>query len=180
MRSTPGYAPITTLDDALDAPGAHRARRVRRLGVLVLVIPVALAVAGVFGGAPTGTTRAIGDGAVLEVAYPRATRSSVATPLTITVTRPGGFGTSPVMLEIDTALMDRLDFQNWYPNPSDETAGDTRVAYEFDPPDGDVLEVHLDARTGPNQGFSRSRYRIAVVDGDRVLAESSFRMYVWP
>jgi len=151
----------------------------RRLGFAVLVALVIAALIGVFGAA-TGTVRARAGETELTVTHPARTRSSVAAPMRISVRRRGGFGTRPVTVAIDHELLSRLDFQNWYPNPSAESNDPRGLVYEFDPPAGDELVVELDARVGPNQWFSSRRYRIAVMDGERPTAEARFRMTVWP
>ena len=50
----------------------------------------------------------------------------------------------PITLAFSKDIFDRFDFQNWYPNPSAETAGPLRLEYEFDPPPGDLFELTLD------------------------------------
>lgn len=168
-----------TLEDAFDARRARRARNVRRVGLGILVVPVAVAAAGWFGPRVDRAT-VHGEGVSLEARYPRATRSSVVTPLLFRVTRPGGFGRAPVVIRIDRSLMDHLDFQNWYPVPSAESNDGENLRYEFDPPEGDTLVVSLDARTGPNQGFSVTPHRIAVLRGSEPAAEVRWTLVVWP
>lgn len=170
---------IDTLSVALDARGARRARNFRRVGLVLIALPVVAALAGMFG-PTTATTRAVGPGVELTVTYPARTRSSVVTPLEIRVRHAGGFD-APVAVSVDHRLFDHLDFQNWYPNPDKESNDGPRVVYEFSPPTGDELVVRLDARTGPNQGFSRGRYRVSVLDAKGApIATVAFRMLVWP
>lgn len=170
---------IETVPDANDAPRAARARNARRIGVALFAVPVLAAAFGVFGPRPDRAS-ASGSGYAVTVDYPRATRSSIATPFVVTVTKPGGFGPDPVVVRMDRAFMDRLDFQNWYPNPSAESNDGTWTVYEFDPPAGESLQVSLDARTGPNQGFSSRTYAVAVLDGEVAAVTVDFRTTFWP
>jgi hypothetical protein len=100
-------------------------------------------------------------------------------PFRVRVERPGGF-TGPIVLELSKDLGDRLDFQTWYPSPSAESADAHRLRYEFDPPEGSVFEVTLDARTAPGQPPSTSRYSISVLDDGTAVVSVQFRMTVLP
>lgn len=170
----------STIADAGDASVAVRSRNLRRIGLTLFAVPVLAAAFGAFG-PDAGHEAASGSGYTLSVDYPRATRSSIVTPLVITVRKPGGFGDDPVVVRIDRRLLDRLDFQNWYPNPAAESNDGQATVYEFDPPAGETLQVSLDARTGPNQGFSRDTYAVAVLgDGAAPAATVTFRTIFWP
>ena len=170
---------IQTLPEAMTGSEATRARNVRRIGLALFAIPVVAAAFGVFGPRET-TGTASGSGYELTVHYPQATRSSIVAPFSFTVTKAGGFGDDPVVVRLDQAFVDRLDFQNWYPVPSAEANDGRQVVYEFDPPVGDSLEVSLDARTGPNQGYSSDDYHLTVLDGDRDAATVTFHTVFWP
>lgn len=170
----------STIADAGDASVAERSRNLRRIGLTLFALPVLAAALGVFG-PNAGHVSATGSAYRLGVDYPRATRSSIVTPLVVTVTRPGGFGDDPVIVAVDQGFLDRLDFQNWYPNPSAESNDGDITIYEFDPPDGDTLRVSLDARTGPNQGYSHNTYAVAVLtDAHTPAARVTFRTIFWP
>lgn len=173
-------ADIPTLEDAFDARRARRARNVRRVGLALLAVPVVAGLLGWLGPTVDEATVTGADGVTLTAQYPRATRSSIMTPLLFRVTKPGGFGEDPVVIRIDRSLMDHLDFQNWYPVPSAETNDGEFLRYEFDPPEGETLVVSLDARTGPNQGFSMTDHRIAVLDGRAPTAQVEWTLVVWP
>jgi len=168
-----------TLPEALDGPGAIRARNLRRIGLALFAVPVIASAVGTFG-PREATIGASGGGYALSVEYPRATRSSIVAPFAFSVSKTGGFGEDPVVVRIDRAFMDRLDFQNWYPVPAAEHNDGDQIVYEFDPPDGEVLRVSLDARTGPNQGYSSHDYEVGVLDGETDAAVATFHTVFWP
>ncbi|MGH8824800.1 MAG: hypothetical protein ACRDVN_10020 [Jiangellaceae bacterium] len=169
---------VPTLPRHRDPGGARRARNLRRVGIVALGVLVAAGLVGALG-PRTADVAAEGGGYRLVAHHAQVTRSGMATPLRVEVIRPGGFD-GPVTLAFDKDLFDRLDFQNFYPNPSAETAAPHRIVYEFDPPQGEVLSVTLDARTGPTQPPSAHRYWVAVIDDGREVAEVRFRMVVLP
>lgn len=171
---------IATLPSSRDAAASRRGRNLRRIGIVLLCLVVAAALVGLLG-PRAATTTATGGGYELTVRHGQITRPSIPVPLEITVERPGGFD-GPVTLSISKGLVDRMDFNNWYPNPDGETSGPDRAEYEFTPPDGDVLHVMLDARTAPGQLPSANRYAVAVVDSatGQTLVAASFRMTVLP
>ncbi|SEE17314.1 hypothetical protein [Jiangella alba] len=170
---------LATLPSSRDAAAARRGRNLRRVGIVALVLLVLAALTGLLG-PRAATTTASGDGYELIVRHGQITRSGLPVPLEITLTRPGGFD-GPVTLAVSRDLLDRLDFNNWSPNPDGESVGPDRVEYEFTPPRGDTLHVLLDARTAPGQLPGLGRYSVAVVDDTgAAVAEVRFRMAVLP
>jgi hypothetical protein len=169
---------IATLVRVRDEPEVRRARNRRRVGMAVLALLVLCGLVGVLG-IRTATATATGGGYTLSVTHAQVTRAGIAVPYHVRVSRPGGFD-GPLTLAISEDLLERFDFQNWYPNPSTETASGETVYYEFDPPPGELFELNLDARTAPDQNGSTAVYRTAVVVGGRPVAEVSFRMWVAP
>jgi hypothetical protein len=172
---------IATLPSSRDSAASRRGRNLRRVGIALLCVLVAAAFLGALGPRAATTTASAG-GYELTVRHGQITRPSIPVPLEITVERAGGFD-GPVTLSISKDLVDRLDFNNWYPNPDGEAAtGPDRVEYEFTPPSGDVFHVLLDARTAPGQLPSAGRYAVAVLDGQtgETLVEAEFRMAVLP
>ena len=169
-------------DNLEDAAGGARAmalRNRRPAGLMILFVVVVAAAAGVFG-PDEHSLSASASGNDLRVEYPSETRSSIVTPVRVRLRRAGGFGEHPIEIAFSRRLFEHLDFQNWYPNPSAETADGDWVVYEFDPPDGHELAISLDARTGPNQWFSSHRYEVEVRERGRPLVSASFKMTVWP
>lgn len=174
--SEPGVA---TLVDARDVQATRRARDTRRVGLAVLGLIVLLGLSGLLGIRSSTTSARSPDGWSLEVRHAQVTRAGIAAPFHVTVRRAGGFD-GPITLSLSSRLMERFDFQNFYPNPASETATGDRLLYEFDPPPGDTFRLNLDARTAPDQNGSSEVYRTAVVVDGRAVAEVSFRMWVVP
>ena len=145
---------------------------------MLLLLIVVGGLAGLMG-VRSATATASGGGSTLAVTHAQVTRAGVAVPLHVEVTRPAGFD-GPINLAVEESLLERFDFQNFYPNPSKETADGRWLRYEFDPPPGDTFRVSLDARTAPDQNGSIGRYEVRLLDGQSVAAQVSFRMVVVP
>ena len=169
---------IPTLPAHREPERSRRARNIRRVGIFALTIFVLAGLLGYFGPRSSAVSAA-GGGYRLDVMHAQVTRSGLVAPLRVRVGHPGGF-CGPITLAFSKDIFDRFDFQNWYPNPSTETAGPLRLEYEFDPPPGDVFELTLDVRVGPTQPPSAHRYWVAVVSDDSEVARVNFRMVVMP
>ncbi len=170
--------PIRTLEEHRDQRAVRRARDARRAGLAVLLAVVLAGLVGLLG-IKSATATARGDGSVLSVTHAQVTRAGIAVPLHIEVRRADGFD-GPVELAVSSSLFERFDFQNFYPNPSKETADRHWLRYEFDPPPGHVFRLSLDARTSPDQNGSVGSYQVRLLDGSTVAAEVSFPMVVVP
>ena len=175
----PNQSPVATLVDPRDAPAVRRARDLRRVALAGLGLVLLLGLSGLLGIRSSTTSARSPEGTALTVEHAQVTRAGIAAPFHVTVRRPGGFPRS-LTLRIDSDLPERFDFQNFYPNPAAETATRTHVLYEFDPPPGDVFRLSLDARTAPDQNGSTAVYDVGLLDGDRLVATVSFRMWVMP
>ena len=169
---------VRTLEGPRDLRSVRRARLARRVGLALLAVLVLAGLAGLFGVRSTVTTDRA-DGWTLSVRHAQVTRAGVAVPFHVRVEHDGGF-TGPITIGVDSALMERFDFQNFYPNPAKETGSADVLYYEFDPPPGDVLVVNLDARTAPDQNGSVGTYRVRLLDGSATRTSVSFRMWVAP
>jgi hypothetical protein len=169
---------VTTLEEPRDEVAVRRGRNFRRAGMSAILVLVLAGLAGLFG-IRSVTDSSSGAGYRLEVKHAQVTRAGIAVPLHLRVEHRGGFS-EPITIAMSAALPERFDFQNWYPNPSKETASPDFVYYEFDPPPGDVLQVSLDARTSPDQNGSAGRYQVRVLDGSTTLTTVGFRMWVAP
>jgi hypothetical protein len=135
----------------------------RRVGLGLLVLFVAVGFTGLLG-VRSETRHATGDGIDLRVQYGRVSRPGLATPLVIEVRQDGGFD-APIVLELDADYFDLFDLNGLYPSPAAETSQGDRLHWEFDPPDGELLRVSLDARASPARAAPGST-RIAVLDPD--------------
>lgn len=169
---------VATLPERRDESAVRRARGFRRVGLATLVAVVLAGLAGLFG-IRSSTATTTGHGYTLAVQHAVVTRAGIAVPLHVQVRHPGGYR-APVTLAVSESLLERFDFQNFYPNPAKETASGTFVYYQFDPPPGAVFALDLDARTAPDQNGSVGRYEVRLMDGSAVLAGVSFRMWVAP
>jgi hypothetical protein len=169
---------VRTLEGPRDVQAVRRARLARRLGLGLLAALVLAGLAGLFGIRSAATT-GHADGWTLSVRHAHVTRAGIAVPFHVRVEHDGGF-TGPVTIGVDSALLERFDFQNFYPNPAKETASADVLYYEFDPPPGDVLVISLDARTAPDQNGSVGTYRVRLLDGSATRTSVSFRMWVVP
>lgn len=171
-------AEVLTLEEERDERAVRQARTYRRAGLTVLLVLVLAGLAGLLG-IRSATETSIGDGSVLRVSHAQVTRAGVAVPFHIEVDRPGGFD-GAIRLAVSAELLERFDFQNFYPNPSKETSDGRFLVYEFDPPSRDKFRVSLDARTAPDQNGSWGRYQVRLMDGTAVAARVRFRMLVVP
>ena len=168
----------STLQDLKGVETARQGRIARRVGFAILLGIVLVSFLGVFG--PSRKTLTTTDGLTsLQLYYGSVVRSGQAVPLEVTVTREGGFD-GPVTLVFDRDVFDRFDFQNWYPNPSAEVGTTDTVTYEFDPPDGDVLRVALDARVAPTQFGGRHEYSVHLDIGGVPTAVTDYVVWVMP
>jgi hypothetical protein len=130
-------------------------------------------------GIRTATATASGGGFELSVRHAQVTRAGIAVPMHVRVERPGGFD-EPLTIAVSSRLFERFDFQNFYPNPSKETASGQFVYYEFDPPPGAIFQLNVDARTSPDQNGSADRYTVRLMEGSTAVASVDFRMWVVP
>jgi len=170
---------VGTVVDARDERAVRRARNWRRVGLGMLGTVVVLGLTGLLGVRSATSTARSPDGYELTVRHAQVTRAGIAVPFHVTVRRPGGFD-GPITLSVSAALFERFDFQNFYPNPSSETASGDQLVYEFDPPPGDTFRLSIDARTAPDQNGSTAVYRTALLVDDQAVADVSFRMTVVP
>jgi hypothetical protein len=88
------------------------------------------------------------SGATLSVRHPTVTRPAIASPFEIVVERPDGFD-GDVEIAVDLAYLEVWDLNGVYPSPADERSDGRRIIWTFDAPDGDVLDISLDARIEP-------------------------------
>ncbi len=162
-----------------DTPPGRRGRWWRRAGVALLVVIVALAAVDLLG-PRSGETSVTSGSRALGVEFPQIARAGEPAPLHVTVDVADGFG-EVVQLRICDEIFNDLDFQNWYPNPSAETAAPPWVIYEFDPPpSGDTLEISLDARVAPGQLGETDDCQISLLEQDEPVVSVSFTTWRLP
>ena len=146
----------------------HKRRALYVIFTTVVTLVVALAVvewlvgSSVYG-VDTTTTRAEQGGAQLEVHHPTVTRGQLATPLEITVTRPGGFS-EPLVLSITADYLSLFLSQGPDPDPSAETATADDLILTFDPPPGDTFVVGWNLQAKAVGSFTTANAHIALLD----------------
>jgi hypothetical protein len=155
-----------------------RARLGRRVYMSLLGVFLVLGLLNVFG-SKTATVSASRNGYVLRVTYPASTRSSLPVKWDLVLTHAGGFS-EPILIAIPVQYFNLFDFNNFYPTPDSTSNRGGLVVMEFAPPDGDTLDVLLDARTqaGLKAGMDTTT---SVLDGqDRPLVQVSYGTRVVP
>lgn len=171
---------IATTPERSDRGAILRERWGRWAFTAVLVVFLALGLAGVFG-MRTRTTTTSGGGYDLRVTYAAASRAGLATMLEIQVAGADGAPLeAPVELAVSSHYLAMFDENGVVPAPSSETATPERVVWEFDPPtDGSPLTVDLDARLEPGVQWGRDGW-VQVLDDGEPVAEATFHTWVVP
>lgn len=169
----------STLDSLTGLETARRGRLGRLVGLGVMLLIPALSFLGIYG--PSERTLVESNGAYeMTMTYGSVVRSGEAVPMTISLTRPGGFD-RPVTVAFEQRVFDRFDFQNWYPNPSAETSVPNWILYEFDPPTtGSTLAVSLDARVAPGQLGETDDCEVSVLVEDEPVVSATFTTWRMP
>jgi hypothetical protein len=130
-------------------------------------------------GASADEVTSAGGGYVLEVRYPTVSRPALATPFDIVVRRAGGFD-GPVDIAIDSDWFEMWDYQALQPEPSESTGQPDRVIWTFEPPDGDVLRIFLDARIQPAQQSGTGGWVAILDESGEVATRVDFNTRVLP
>ena len=168
----------STTSDLPSEPRGPFERWATQAGLLLLVLIVLAGAVGLLG-PRTGTTSASAAGYELDVTYPAISRAGEPAPLHVRVESEAGFD-GTIQLAFCDDLFDDLDFQSWYPSPSAETGDTSDLLYEFDPPDGQVFEVSLDARSAPGQFGEVETCTVTLLDENVELASVSFQTWRMP
>ena len=156
----------------------RRARAGRRLFLALVFLILAAGAAG-FLGVRSATARVEQNGYELEVDHAWVTRPGLATPWRVTVRHDGGFDGS-VKLATTADYFDLFDENGLDPEPTSSVTSGDLLVWEFDPPEGDVLEVSFDARIEPAaQLRSQRAVTILLIDGRRV-AQVEYRTRTLP
>ncbi|MGP7961531.1 hypothetical protein ACTVCO_12095 [Sanguibacter sp. A247] len=134
--------PTSTVTD-VTPPSSLSPTRVRNVGTILLMALILAALLGVFG--TRTTVRSVTqDGWTTTVRYAEAARAGLDVPVTITVTREGGFD-ADVVIAISSDYLRILDQQSTGPEPAEQSRDDTWTYLTFTPPDGDTLKVDIEA-----------------------------------
>jgi hypothetical protein len=149
----------------------------RRALVAVLLVLVAVGVAGLLG-VRTGHTTARGsNGLEIQLDYAQTTRPGLASPWTLTISQPGGFD-DPIHVATSESYLRAFDANAVNPEPAGATSRGDTVEWTFDPPPGDTLRVSLDAIIEP--GVQWRRQATTTVSTGGATAEVSYTTWVVP
>lgn len=155
----------------------RRNRTVRQVVVGLMVVFVALGVAGVFG-SKTGGVTASANGYDLTVIYPKVTRPGLPVRWIYTVHHAGGFD-GQIDIATTFEYLNLFDLTGIDPDASSQTATGGQIVWSFDPPEGDVFSVAFDAATevgiheiGPATG--------SVVVNGKPVVQVHFKTVVMP
>jgi hypothetical protein len=149
-------------------------RRLLVAGLLVLVVVGAAGLLGV----RTGHATARGsDGLEIRLDYARTSRPGLASPWTLTVSRPDGFD-GPIHVATTESYLRAFDTNAVNPEPDGTTSRGDTVEWTFDPPPGDTLRVSLDAMIEP--GVQWRRQATTTVSTGGAAAEVAYTTWVMP
>jgi hypothetical protein len=149
----------------------------RRVGIGLLLAVLAVGLAGGFG-VRTASVSASGGGYELTVTHAAVTRPGLATPFDIEVRRAGGLG-RPVTVAISSDYLEMFDENGIDPDPASSTSDPGFVHMEFDPPPSGTLTISFDVRLEPGVQWGKTG-RVVLLDGERAVADVSFRTWVMP
>lgn len=156
----------------------HRFEILAQKGLIGILILFILAGALGFFGFKGATVRDSGGGFDLEVSYPAKTRGGLASPWKAVVHREGGFD-RPIVLGVSASYFEGFDVNGFYPTPVSQFPSGDLLLMEFDPPTGDTLEIHFDARAQPDLQ-SGVRATTAVMVDERPVASVTYSTGVAP
>ena len=176
MGETNGEEPIPVLAGVAGREGARRARSARRVGIVLLGLVVLAACLGWFGPRDT-TTSADGPGPALEVRHPQVVRAGLDTAVVVTVEPPIGGG--PVVLEVETTMLERLGVEQYVPEPAEQAGRGDRVRLSYEAPASGPLVVTLAGRVPTQAVPGRVSYRVGVL-GDGAVTHVDARTWVLP
>jgi len=169
---------IPTTPDATNLLQSRRARILRRLFMALVAGLLALGLAGWLG-VHSATTTAKGGGYEVTVTYGRVSRPGLATPWSLEIRHPGGFN-GPVTVSANSKYLDLFDKNGFDPQPSKATATPDAMILEFDPPDGDTLDVSLDGRIQPGAQWGEKTGETSVVVDGKPVVTAKYKTWVLP
>jgi hypothetical protein len=167
----------STLSD-IGATGENRRGVLgRRIALSVLAVIVAVGASGWLG-VHAETVRSGSAGYTLSLTYPRVARSGLDVPWELRLTHPGGFKGS-IVIAIPSNFFDIIEYQDFHPEASDETATGKFNYLTFSPPPGDVFTLSLDTYIQPASQVGRSGNVVAFV-GKQPVAHVHFTTTLVP
>jgi hypothetical protein len=173
-----GRFQTSTLADFPDLRRRRGARLVRRCFLVLLFAFIGLGLAGRMG-VRSSTVTTSADGYRITVTYAAATRPGLDTPWSIEIRHRTGFS-GPVTIAISASYLDMFDKNGGLdPDPTDSRSDGRFVYWTFDPPRGDTLKASLDAIMAMGQQWGGTGHA-RLMDGDRVVVDTSFHTWVMP
>lgn len=155
---------------------ALRARNLRRIGVVVLVLFVGAAASGWLGPRESTATDRSGDLSV-QVTFPQVIRAGVDTTMQVVV--EGGAPDAPLAVEIPAEVFDRLGFDTIVPAPTDESSRDGAVVLVWEQVRDSAATVTFVGRMPTRAKLGSLRYPVRAVVGGRTMQVEA-RTWVLP
>lgn len=160
----------TTTPEVVSISTIRRARNLRRVAIGLLMLFLLGGLLG-FWGVSSETKTASGGGYDLSVEYASVSRPGLATPWSVKVQRRGGFD-GPITIATDGRYFDMFDENGFDPQPTSEINDGEMLVWEFDPPEGDTLNLSFDARIEPAAQSGRDGLTQVRVGGRPVVSVS--------
>jgi hypothetical protein len=155
----------------------HRARAMRRCGLVLLGVVVAAGLLNLLG-VRMASAVASGGGYELTVRYPAIARPGLGVQWEVEVERPGGFD-GPVELSVDSTYFELFDENGFSPAPESETPSGDAVIWGYERPEGDRLVINFDSRIAPTWSWPREG-RVALLERGVAVATVTFRTWSLP
>jgi hypothetical protein len=146
----------------------RRDHHLRSAGVVALIAFVLLGASGLLG-VRSATVSATGDGYQLTVSYPAVARPGLAVGWVLRLHHAGGFQ-EPIHITTTLGYFDLFDFNNLQAYPSAIGNEGVDTLWTFDPPVGDTLLVHLDARLAPAVQKGKTATTAFLIGGSPVVS----------
>jgi hypothetical protein len=136
---------------------------VRRVGVALMVVLVALGLTGVLG-QRTSTVAVDGAGYRMWVTYPSVVRPGLDVRFNVALTNPAGFGRS-LNLAFDRHYFDLFDLNGVRPDPDGVTSTGQADVYTWDAPPGTTFVVTIDAYVEYGEHFGLDGFTSLLIGG---------------
>lgn len=156
--------------------GLHKIPNV--LSILVLGAIVAAALLGLFGGGKSPPVQVTTADATLTVTTPQTMRSGLffETRITVAARRP----IADVVIALPPALWRDQTINTTIPGADKEEGADGSFRFHYGAlKSGETLEIKYDGQINPPL-FAGTRGSIALLDGERPLADVPLNYRVWP
>jgi hypothetical protein len=157
---------------------ADRARRGRRLAIVLLWLIVVAGATGLLG-VHSRTTSARAGGVHASLTYAGIARAGWDVPWHLEITKEGGFGTGTVTVAVSQSFFDIYETQGFHPSPDSETSDGRYVYLGFAPPPGDTLAIDYDAYIQPTSQLGRHSDLKVLLDGQETV-RLSWRTFLFP